>query len=116
MYVYVSEVGGPEHLAMPGFGLFLFQFLAVLLLPVPGEGCGRPCCQSPEEGRKKTGAALCNFVFAGAWTIASANRWGYEGKLLRKVLFVSLLDDSLAVMLEGLLGVNMLENHWKTSH
>ena len=48
-------------------------------------------------------AAMCNFVFAGAWTIASVSRWGYIGKLSRKVLLVCLADDSLAVMLNGLL-------------
>ena len=45
---------------------------------------------------------MLDYTFAVAWTIAALNRWGYIDMVQRKVLLLSLVDDSLMNMLESI--------------
>jgi len=67
-----------------------------------GPDPGQCCCTNDAEGRDKVAAKVNNFVFAAAWAVAAANRWGYILTVWRKILLLCLVNDSLTALLQGI--------------
>ena len=55
-----------------------------------------------QEGKVKVPAVADEYCFTLAWTVVALNPWGYIDLIERKILLLSLVDNSVAAMLEGI--------------
>ena len=62
----------------------------------------QPIQSCSDKGREKVADIMLEYALGVAWKVAALNRWGYVDIVARRVALLSIMDNSLMAMLEGI--------------